>query len=177
MKESDVRTKIRKALEPHGYWPITNTDTVKCSVCGNLYYPKKGRPDLICIHPNALSMVAEVKVLYYPRQRSFPFNEISPEQRRWLDAWMEEGGRGYIGLGVINKREGNDKLLGIYLIDWSDWYSAEVNLFGIQESIPYEPFKGMRKAIGKDWCITKAFRKHLLVDKLLPPGHSAIRYT
>jgi len=136
VNEADVRLKVGHALRALGYWDIHGTDAVKCSKCGNLFYPEKGRPDLLCLHPATASIVVEVKVLR-PDETSFPFKEIDESQRKWLDRWLGDGGRGYIALGVIRQHGRVQRLDYLYIVDWDVWLMMERWISAIQGSIPF----------------------------------------
>jgi len=153
MNEADVRLKVNHALRALGYWPITQTDAVKCSKCGNLFYPEKGRPDLLCPHPTAIGIVVEVKTLR-PGETSFSFSEIDESQRKWLDRWLDDGGRGYIALGVIRQHGKVQKLDHLYLVDWKAWIRTEGLISPTQASIPFDTDRCRSKLLReKNWTI------------------------
>lgn len=159
MKEKDIRLKINHLLRELGYWPITQTDAIKCSKCGTLFYPKKGRPDMLCLHPSAPSIVVETKALGVQTSQvgSLSFSHITDEQREWLDRWALDGGLGLIGVGVIDKSGSRDKLLNLYLVPWQTWLAWEERVEPHQKSWPYTQYKGMRKAlrwVTMDVCLT-----------------------
>jgi hypothetical protein len=135
--------------------------------------PPTGRPDILGLHPLTPSIVVEAKALYLSRQKSFPFSGVRDDQRRWLDSWLDKGGRGYIGLGIIEKVNERDALRDLFLVDWGDWKETESHISKHQRSIPYKPYKGMRKDISEEWCMTQAFDRHR-VFKNLPGWHSAV---
>ena len=157
MKEADVRLKVNHALRALGYWPIAQTDAVKCGKCGNLFYPKKGRPDLLCPHPTAVGIVVEVKTLR-PNETSFSFSEIDESQRKWLDRWLDDGGRGYIALGIIRQHGKVQRLDHLYLVDWVVWLRMEGLIRTVQNSVP----------LSVDRCRSKALRERgLVITRLL----------
>jgi len=134
MNEADVRLKFYRRYREQGLWPITNTDAVKCS-CGRMYYPKKGRPDILVLNPLGRSLVCEVKVLR-AGETSFSTDKIEEEQRRWLTRWMESGGLGYIGLGIIRQHGKRQFCDYLYHIPWGFWLHAEGLVTPIQGAIP-----------------------------------------
>ena len=173
MNEAYVRQQINRSLGEYGYYYLTQT-VAKGS-------PFSGRPDAILLHPTRVSAVVEYKTLKLEQRKSFPFNEINPKQRKWQDRWMKLDGKGYIGLGIIDKTGKVDSLLTAYLVDWYYWLEVENAVTPIQESIPYLYSKGMRKALQTD-SVTydiasqfDKFRMYRLDGKWrLPPFHSAI---
>lgn len=153
MLEKHVSSKIGKSLRRMGYWDITQTDSTRtqCSRCRQwvMTYPPKGRPDILVLHPANRNIVVEVKALKLREggPKSFPFSEIDDSQRRWLDRWHAAGGKGYIGLGVIQEKPGNDELLGIWLVDWIDWLEMEEDMGEYQKSIPWDASRARFKAV------------------------------
>jgi hypothetical protein len=145
MRERDVTRKINKSLRKYGFWPVTQTDAVKCGKCGNLFYPKKGRPDILCLHPKRESTVVEVKVL--KNKNCFSMNLIDEKQREWLSRWYEDGGLGYIGLGVIETHGKVDRLEALCLIEWPEWLELESELEGILKCVPWDAEKAGRVAV------------------------------
>lgn len=146
MNEVNVRRRIGRSLRRRGYVDITNTDAVKCGRCGNLYYPEKGRPDMLVLHPIGRSVVVEVKAL--KNVNCFPMNRISPEQRDWLsNKWLAIGGLGYIGMGIIMTHGEQERLDDLYLVEWSAWLELEARLEGILQCVPYDAERGRSKAV------------------------------
>jgi len=145
MNESDVRRKIYRHYRHLGYWPITQTDAVKCA-CGRMFYPKKGRPDILLMHPKDRSMVCEVKALR-AGSTSFSFDEIDESQRKWLDRWEEDGGIGLIGFGIIRQHGKRQLLDNLYLIPWFQWKNIEEIVKPIQSSIPYKAGPGYKREL------------------------------
>ena len=173
MNEAYVRQQVNRSLGEYGYYYLTQT-VAKGS-------PFSGGPDAILLHPTRVSAVVEYKVLKLEQRKSFAFNEINPRQRKWQDRWMKLDGKGYIGLGIIAKREKTEGLIAMYLVDWFHWLAIENRVTPIQESIPYIYSKGMRKALqignvtydiaSQFW----GFRMYKSDGKWkLPPHHSAI---
>lgn len=160
MKEADVRLKIKRGLEKLGYWCITQTDAVKCHKCGSMFYPEKGRPDMLCLHPQSPAIVIETKVLKLTQGKSFPFLRVKEEQRRWLCAWAQQLGMGFLGLGIIGQQGSKDRLEAVYLIQWERWLTAEQQVKDEQLSIPYQEYKGMNSVLRQNgWTISSLFRK------------------
>ena len=177
MNEADVRGKVFKTLRLLGYWPITQTDATICPRCRTKVKPPIGRPDILVLHPTAKDLVVEVKALR-PADTAFPFDRISPEQRKWLDRWEEVGGRGYIGLGAIRKHQSRDHLEYLWLVDWTDWKEIEGLVSPIQSSIPFAAGKGMRRAIQEhDYCLPAMLKPWALARQNgaweIPDAHSA----
>jgi hypothetical protein len=146
MNEADVRRKIYRMLRELGYWPITQTDASICPKCGTRTVPPIGRPDILVLHPTVQPAVVEVKSLRRT-ETSFPFDRITPEQRQWLDRWQEVGGLGYLALGVIRPHGTKGYLDYLWLVDWADWKEIEGLVTPIQNSIPLEAGKGMRREL------------------------------
>lgn len=146
MNESTVRLKINHSLQAYGYWPITNTNAHKCGNCGKMSYPASGRPDILVLHPTATSAVVEVKTIR-PTETGFPFARIEDKQRRWLSAWSEADGLGFLGLGVLRKHGKVTKLDDLYLVEWGEWLRMEAALSPIQNSIPYNSERAKFKII------------------------------
>ena len=159
MKEKQVRQKVFRLLKALGYWPITQMDTAICGRCGAKIKPPIGRPDIIVPHPEKRSIVVEVKALRR-NETSFSFSNITLEQRKWLKAWGEAGGLGYIALGVIRPAGKRDVLEHLYLVDWLSWWHMEFLVSPIQASVPLFAGKGTRKELQAD---------HLDIVTLLAP--------
>ena len=108
-------------LQTYGYWPLHSRDAI---ICPNCHRPvvsfEQGRPDLLVLSPTWRTAVIEVKAVNLEHAKSFAFADIKPEQRRWLDAWKEAGGYGFIAIGTVGttKRQ-------IWIIDWLDWLGLE----------------------------------------------------
>lgn len=107
--------------------------------------PPKGRPDILVMHPTGLSVVIEVKALH-AGETSFPLDRIEDKQRKWLTRWADDGGRGYIALGVIRKHGSRDFLEHLYIVDWLRWCEVELETHKVQKSIPYISGPGFAKA-------------------------------
>ena len=173
MNEVYVRQQVNRSLGEYGYYYLTQT-VAKGS-------PFSGRPDAILLHPTKVSAVVEYKVLKLEQSKSFSFKEINSKQRKWQDRWMKLDGKGYIGLGIIYRREKTEGLEAVYLVDWYNWIEVESAVIPIQESIPYLYSKGMRKALQTDsitYDIASQFEKFRMYKSdgkwKLPPYHSAI---
>jgi hypothetical protein len=159
MNEADVQRKLCHAFRSAGYWDITQTDAAQCPSCGTLTHPKTGRPDVLLLHPHQASRVCEVKALR-AGETSFPFSRIEDKQRKWQERWMDDGGLGYIGLGVIRQHGKRQHLDHLYLVDWASWLDIEGLVRQIQDSIPYQAGSGYAKELQeKQWDII-----HLLAD-------------
>ncbi len=178
MNEAYVRQWVNNGIKKeHGYWAITGTDATKCSRCGNLYKPEAGLPDTLMLHPLKDCFIIEYKVA---KKKSFPFKKIGDEQRRWLGDWLEDGGRGYLGLAIIQppKEKGqNDKWLAMYMIDWEYWLPVEQECRKYNSlSIPYVWHN--RARVPEQLEIASKFRQFKMhrMEGLwrLPPYHSAI---
>ena len=183
MDEADVRLKIQHCLrDSYGYWDITQTDAFRCEECGHVTRPPKGRPDVLFLHPIYRPLVMEAKALR-AGETSFPFAKITQDQREWLDRWKEDGGFGYIGLGVIRQAGSRHKLDGLYLVDWHIWQMLEELAPGGRKSIP---LKGKVEVTLPDmlggWSVLYNIRDtlaHYEIRKVegkwvLPAGSSAI---
>jgi hypothetical protein len=95
------------------------------------------------LNPTGLTFVCEVKVLH-AGETSFAFGEIDGKQRRWLTRWAEDGGLGWIGLGVIRQHGQRQFLDYLYLVPWHAWLEMEGRIDDIQSSIPLRAEKGYR---------------------------------
>jgi hypothetical protein len=103
--------------------------------------PPKGRPDILVLIPNGRNRVCEVKVV--PKnKKSFPFSNIEEKQRRWLDAWTEDGGDAFLAIGTLVPRQRR-----LWLVTWTAWRQLEETVSPIQESVPVVAGKGMRKEL------------------------------
>lgn len=132
MQERKVRQEVYRLFRNVGYWPVRGRDTIVCARCGNAMHPPIGRPDIIVLAPRGLNCVVEVKVNNMEKSKSFALEEIRDEQRRWLTAWMEEGGLGYLALGTVNVRPRQ-----LWLIPWNAWMDMEDRLHAeYKKSIP-----------------------------------------
>lgn len=177
MNEAYVRRKVFRMFRLMGYWPITQTDAAKCPKCHALIRPPIGRPDILVLHPQAQTLVVEVKVMH-PADTAFSFNNVTPEQHTWLEAWQASGGQGYLALGIIRQAKTRHKLEHLYLIDWRAWLEAEIAVKPIQNSIPLVAGKGMRKELqAGNLDIVTLLSLYELVQQeggwRLPKSHSA----
>lgn len=138
MNELDVSRKIKHAFEALGYDANKQQDTIVCPnpKCRRKIVPERGLPDRTMIHPSARSCYVEVKTVRR-NQTSFAFAEISDEQRIKLNGWRVRGGVGYLALGIIRRPKRNDRLEGLYLIEWSRWSTLEYLIRPHQLSIPF----------------------------------------
>ena len=146
MNEADVRRKIYRLLREVGYWPITQTDATICPKCNTRSVPPIGRPDILVLHPTEGCAVVEVKSLRRT-EKSFPFDRITDQQRKWLDRWEDDGGRGYLALGVLRPHGSKTYLDYLYLVDWAYWKEIEGLVRPIQLSIPLIAGKGTRQEL------------------------------
>ena len=146
MNESNLRAILKECLQPHGYWPVTQRDASICTKCKTRNYPKIGRPDQLVLHPTGRSCVIELKVLHR-NETSFKFEQIRPEQRRWLDAYTGACGAAYLGLGVIRPYGTKSTMKRFYIVPWPNWLVAETEIQPHQDSIPLYAGKGYKKAL------------------------------
>jgi hypothetical protein len=123
MKESDVRLQLHHALQWLGYWPYHHQDARYCPKCHSIITPEiKGRPDTEARHPRFPTALIEVKVC----KLSFPFSDITLEQREYLNAWSVEGGRGYLCLGLIVPYGTRTTIRDIIVVPWVFWLEQEI---------------------------------------------------
>lgn len=141
--EAQIRRKIYKAFKLGGYWPTRGRDATVCPRCGTRILPPIGRPDLLILHPVKPARVAEVKAV---RGTSFPFSEISPEQRSWLTAWTDAGGTAYLVIGKLVSRK-----YIVYVVPWKAWLDMEKSSDRL--SIPFDR-NLMARSIGKTDIVT-----------------------
>lgn len=133
MNEAGVRRELYTLLKEIGYWPTRGRDAIICPRCNTAILPPMGRPDLLVLSPKGRSRVLEVKAINTERTISFAFSQIEDDQRRWLNAWYDAGGLGYLGIGTYNERPRR-----LWLVDWEAWLQVEAKLSGIQQSIPID---------------------------------------
>jgi hypothetical protein len=86
--------------------------------------------------------VVEVKAVNLEKVKSFSFAEITPEQRRWLGAWAEGGGLGYLAIGTLGERPRR-----LWVIDWLEWLQIEERVSASQKSISVD---GGQRHISKE---------------------------
>ena len=147
MIERDVRDQINKLFRCLNYNADTPPDAIICGACRNMVRPSIGQPDVTMMSPTGLSCYVEVKVVLSSGKR-FNFASITTEQRGKLTAWMDKGGMGYLGLGIIvQASQHRDKLERLYLVEWSAWLEMETKLRQYQSSIPVKASKGYRKEL------------------------------
>jgi len=175
MNEAYIRQWVNNGIKSeYGYWAITGTDATKCRKCGTLYKPESGLPDTLLIHPTSGCAVVEYKLL---KSKSFSFKEIRESQREWLSNWLSDGGRGYIGLAVVEKVKKNYNWLAMYMIDWEYWLPVEQECID-NGSVSIPHVWHSRAKVPEQLEIEskfKAFRMHRYEGKWrLPPYHSAI---
>jgi len=169
MNEKDIaRVYFNPIFRRLGHNTDTNRDAVICPKCKCKIIPEIGRPDM-----TVPLMYVEYKV-HYMSKASFPFNNITIEQRGWLTDWTYRGKQAYLGLGVVDNTGTRNKLEELYLIDWEHWLAAERLVSPVQGSFPYD--KIARIALRPDKNIKTLFRKFRL-DKpgrryIPPAGHS-----
>jgi len=152
MNERTVRQDSYRLFRELGLWPITQTDAQVCPRCGTIIKPPKGRPDILVLNPTGPGLVCEVKAVH---GKSFPTNEITPEQRRWLDRWTGAGGLGLLALGTLVPRQRR-----LWLVPWLEWLEVEGQIKPYQKSIPVVAEPGMRRVIQEN---------HLDLEHLLQP--------
>ena len=177
VNETDVRQKVFRMARKLGYWPIPQTNAAICPNCKRPVLPPIGRPDILWHHPTMRGRVSECKVLRRDAT-SFPFSEITQDQRDWLDLWQADGGLGYIALGIIRPLGSRSTLVRLYLVDWADWRQVERLVQPIQNSIPYTARKGMCRELQEgNLDIVTLLKPWELVRNqgqwTLPSGHSA----
>jgi hypothetical protein len=150
MKEAQVDSKITRFLwRQLGLWPIPSMDAVICYKCKTKIVPSRGRPDILILNPTGRSYVCEAKAVL-SGQTSFSMDDITAKQREWLQRWADDGGIGFIGLGVIRKHGKVDKLDHLYLIPWPKWLEAESLVRPHQASIPLKAGPGFRKTLQEE---------------------------
>jgi hypothetical protein len=149
VNEAYVRGEIHRLAKQLGYVPATQTNAARCPQCGAKVLPPLGWPDMQWLAHD--SRVVEVKVVPAGR-RSFPFADIRPEQREWLDWWVGTGRAGYLAIGTL------DRPRRLWLVEWRAWKQIEDLLRPYQDSIPVLAGKGMRQELQ---------RMHLDMDHLL----------
>ena len=145
MIERDVRDKINQLFRQLNFNADTPPDAMICP-CGTKLRPSIGQPDVTMMHPTGRSCYVEVKVVLSGEKR-FSFASITTEQRGKLAAWMNKGGMGYLGLGIIIRPKRNDRLEYLYLVEWSAWLEMEATLRQYQSSIPVKASKGYRREL------------------------------
>lgn len=129
MNEADFRQGAYRMLRKMGYWPLRGRDATICPRCHTSILPPIGRPDIIILAPQGFGRVLETKFVSN-RETSFPFSSISEEQRKWLCAWKDAGGLGYLGIGVQTRPA------SFYIIDWGTWLAIEEMVSPVQASLP-----------------------------------------
>jgi hypothetical protein len=162
MNEAAIRLEVGHLLRRLGYIDITQTDATKCPKCGTFFHPPKGRPDILCLHTTAPSVVCEVKIIRLG-ESSFPFDRINQDQRDWLSRWssqtvsvvddeavVKEPGTGYLAIGTVVPRARR-----LWLVEWRRWLEIEEIIRPYQNSIPVEAGKGMRRELqDNQWDLT-----------------------
>lgn len=175
MKEADVRREVFRLLHRDlGLWPITQTDAAKCPKCHALVKPPIGRPDILVLNTRGPSTVIEVKVLNLSQQKSFAFDNVTPEQHKWLSWWAADRGLGYLAIGTVGVRPRR-----LWLIDWAYWRSLTEDVSEFQNSLPYIAGKGFSKDLQElGWDMDRLLSNYELERKtggwILPPGHSLL---
>lgn len=135
MNESDVRLRLHHALQYRGYWPLHHRDGFPCPKCGTIQVPPiKGRPDTEARHTKFPIAMIEVKALGID-DLAFAFKEISEDQRKYLTAWMNEGGQSYLCLGKIVPLGSKTSIHSIWVIPWDQWLDIEKHT---EKSIIYD---------------------------------------
>lgn len=137
---------------------------LKTALLKSVVQPPKGRPDILCLSPASHSIVVEVKTFPLPREgqgwaaTSFPFSEISREQRRWLDVWQSETPvsssnyqGGYIALGTRHGRANSkDEPRLLWLVGWPAWKALESLIIPHQNSMPLQIKPHLAKPLVSD---------------------------
>lgn len=167
MNEATVRGEVYTLLRKLGYWPTRGRDATSCPRCHAQILPPIGRPDLIVLHPAGRNRVVEVKVVNLGRRKSFAFSEVTPEQRRWLDAWAEGGGLGYLAIGTVD-----EKPRRLWIIDWLEWCRIEGEVLSLHKSIPL----GGKKTINMSTLCSPWELIRITGGWELPEGHSLACY-
>lgn len=139
--------------------------------------PPKGRPDILVLNTHGVSAVVEVKALNLKRLRSFAFDNVTPEQHRWLDRWTDDNGLGYLAIGTVGVRPRR-----LWIVDWSFWREIQDAVSEIQSSLPYIAGKGFSKILQlRCWDMDRLLSNYELERKtggwVLPPNHSLLRLT
>lgn len=117
MNEASVRLEVYHSLQGYGYWPLHMKDAILCPRCGCKILPAvAGRPDILVLDPLSRTLVCEVKIVDLDKSLSFAFTQIEDDQRRWMTAWMEHEGRGFIAIGTLSERPRR-----LWVIPWSEW--------------------------------------------------------
>ena len=146
MNEGDVRLEVYHSLQGYGYWPLHGRDAILCPRCGAKILPQvAGRPDLLVLDPIGKTLVCEVKAVNVEKALSFAFSLIEDDQRRWLNAWKDHQGQGYLALGTIGERPRR-----LWVVPWSEWITLEEQMkLGSFTSIPVDLtlYKKVSKAI------------------------------
>jgi hypothetical protein len=167
MEESDIRREVYQMLKRYGLWPIHARDAMICQYCHKpVVNFEQGRPDLINLNPLHAGSVIEAKAVNLNREKSLAFAEIKDVQRKWLNAWQEAKGKGYLAVGTVGtmKRQ-------VWLIDWATWKSLEVlaglagkKSVGIQRlTDDYHPWELIRITGG--WKLPEAHSLLSLIEK------------
>lgn len=134
MQEKKVRQEVYRLLRNLGYWPVRGRDTIVCKQCGSRMHPPIGRPDILVLAPLGKNSVVEVKVVNAEREKAFALDKIRPEQRAWMNAWDEDGGKGYLAIGTVNVRPRR-----LWVVPWSRWrYVEDVTTAMHRKSIPVD---------------------------------------
>lgn len=157
MKESQIRTEIKRLLERLGFWPITQTDAFKCENCGHVSRPPKGRPDTLLLHPEKLSIVCEYKMFGWPGKSgyasaSLDTSKITEPQRVWLHTWNDRyagwWGGSWLGLGTRHGRAGAlYEPRRAWLVPWDKFCELETAFVDTTSlhSIPLLSYAGMKQ--------------------------------
>jgi hypothetical protein len=135
MNEGDVRLEVYHSLQGYGYWPLHGRDAILCPRCGAKILPQvAGRPDLLVLDPIGKTLVCEVKIVDLDKALSFAFTQVEDDQRRWLNAWTQHSGYGYLAIGTVNERPRR-----LWVIPWTFWSALEADLIdGGFGSIPVD---------------------------------------
>lgn len=105
--------------------------------------PERNTPDL------SGGLVHHINVEVKTGGKSFPFNRITDGQYRYAEEWREKRGCEYwfaIMFSLDNPVWGRLKR-DLFLVPFPELQYAKEVLSGVQDTIPYEYEKGMRRAI------------------------------
>ena len=178
MTEAKLTSELTNLLRRLWAWPEKHPD-----LAGQGIYPVGGKPDIIDL---LLPVVIEVKVMTGPTwtRQALAFSRITPEQRRWLSAWLANsrktgaGAQAYLAVGTAHGRAGsNTNRRYAWLVPWERWLEVEARLRPHRNSLPFIAFKGQKpKAVQEQGLNAVRLLEPWALewrDGLwhLPPGH------
>lgn len=137
MKEENVRLALHHALQWRGWAPYHPTDARKCPHCYRLIIPPTaGRADTTARHYTLAIPDVHIEVKDCKGQ-SFPFSEISGDQRKFLEKKDEHA---WICIGKIVPMGSKETIDSIYVIPWKEWWRMENDMILLKDSnsIPYD---------------------------------------